>query len=83
MPCSPGMKACRRDCLHRAMVREYHDQRDAREALRESGALAPSAFSYGAQVSYSQLEDEDFAQAVPPVTFRSWLEGRAQARYVE
>lgn len=61
MPCSPGMRACRRDCLHRRLVLDYRDARDAWTALRES----PAGY---------QLEDDDFRAAYPATTFRQWLE---------
>jgi hypothetical protein len=44
------------------MVDQYHDQRDARDALRESEA-------------FYQHEDEDFNREVPQVTFKMWLQG--------
>lgn len=62
MPCAPGMKGCRRDCLHRYMVTAYHDQRDARDMLRESERFV-------------QHEDEEFEREQPQVTFKMWLEG--------
>lgn len=62
MPCSPEMKGCRKECLHRQMVREYYDQRDARDALRESEA-------------YMQYEDEDFDAKITRVLFKDWLIG--------
>jgi hypothetical protein len=61
VPCSPGMRKCKRDCLHRRMVGEYCDQRDAREALRESGP-------------FMQMEDEEFDREIPQVTFKQWIE---------
>jgi hypothetical protein len=42
------------------MVHEYHDARDARDSLRESEFCM-------------QMEDSDFAEAVPVVTFKQWL----------
>ena len=62
MPCSPGMRGCRRDCLHRDMVSQYHDQRDARDALRETEM-------------YMQHEDVEFEKEFPPVHFKQWLKG--------
>lgn len=63
MSCTPGMRGCRRDCLHRAMVHAYRDARHAWEALRE------------AEHHGMQLEDDDFAEQYPPVTFKRWLMG--------
>lgn len=60
--CGFHTNTCRRGCLHRAMVRDYHDQRDARDALRESEP-------------YLQHEDEDFDAECPRVTFKMWLQG--------
>lgn len=59
--CSPGH---RRWCstAHEALVQEYRDAVDAREALRESAA-------------YFQHEPEEFAAEVPPILFRDWLVG--------
>lgn len=78
--CRPGMPypsderpACHRGCLHRVMVEAYYDQRDARDALRESDQPVPPQWAYGSGATYSQLEDEDFDAAVPRVTFREWL----------
>ncbi len=65
--CSPGMRMCRRDCLHRQMIEEYRDAVLAREALRESG-------------EYMQHEYEDFQREVPPVLFRDWLKEWAAGR---
>lgn len=75
MPCTTGMRGCRRDCLHRRLVDGYRDARDARDALRESDAPAPVGVTgtNGAHVSMAQLEDEEFARHVPPVLFKDWL----------
>lgn len=61
--------------LNRGMLDEYWAQRDAREALRESGAPAPSsvAGTAGSSAAYCQLEAEEFDAHVPAVTFREWL----------
>lgn len=73
-PCSPRH---RRHCsrAHAALVCDYRDQRDAREALRESGA--PATVDGAA---YYQLEDDDFDQLVPRVTFKDWLVAHARPR---
>ena len=57
--CSPRH---RRWCspAHAALVCEYRDARDAREALRESEACY-------------QLERDDFTDRHPPILFRDWL----------
>lgn len=57
------------------MIDEYRAARDAREALRESGQLAPSSVAGIAHsdVAMYQLDDDDFDRAVPSVTFREWL----------
>lgn len=64
---------------HARLVGEYRDARDARDALRESGILAPAEFGFGAMVAYYQLEDDDFARACPPVLFREWLVENSKA----
>lgn len=56
------MRACHRSCLHRRLVAEYRDARDAWEQLRETGP-------------HMQMEDDEFAEQYPPVTFKSWLQG--------
>lgn len=58
----------------------YRAARDARDAMREScvaasGQVAGTAHSLA---GYSQLSDEEFAQAVPQVTLRHVLEGLSQ-----
>lgn len=59
--------ACRRDCLHRAMVTEYRDWRASWEERREAGP-------------HMQMEDDDYRAAYPPPTFKAWLQGRAGMR---
>lgn len=59
----PLVGACRRDCLHRAMVEEYRDWRLSWEERREDR-------------HHMQLEDEEYAAMYPPPTFRTWLECR-------
>jgi hypothetical protein len=49
---------------HARLVGDYRDARDARDMLRESG-------------EFMQMEDDDFAAAYPPVTFKAWLIGNA------
>ena len=70
--CSPAHRPwC--SAFHAALVQGYRDQRDARDALRESGQVAPAWVAGGDPVSMYQLEDDDFDQAYPRVTFRDWL----------
>ncbi len=49
------------------MVEEYRDARDAREALRECGEAM-------------QMEDSEFDEAYPAVTFKQWLIERGGER---
>ena len=63
MPCPPGMRGCRRGCLHRQMVDEYRDWRINWEENREK---EPNL----------QMEDDDYREAYPPPTFKAWLKGR-------
>lgn len=48
-------------------VSAYRDARDARDVLRESGAVVPTSVpgAAGSAVAYYQLEDSDFDAAVP------------------
>ena len=64
--CSPRH---RRWCsaAHLALVGEYRDARDARDALRESEP-------------YLQHEPAEFDAEVPPVLFKDWLIGHARPR---
>lgn len=75
MPCAPGMRECAQTCLHRQLVRQYHDARDARDRLRESAAPAPASVAGAAHcaIGFHQLSDAEFRQAVPPVLFKQWL----------
>jgi hypothetical protein len=63
MPCSPGMRACHRRCLHRQLVHEYRTARHAAELAREAGTLGYAT-------------EEALAGPLEP-TFRQWLEGHA------
>lgn len=67
MPCSKGMRNCHPKCLHRKLVLEYHDARDARDSLRES------------EIGY-QLEDYEFDVKFPPILFKQWLIGHAASK---
>lgn len=62
MPCSKRMLKCYAGCLHRRMVEEYRDARDAREELREQGEGL-------------QMEPGEFDVMVPKVLFKDWLQG--------
>jgi len=72
--------SCHTACLHREMVQAYYDQRDARDALRESDVPVPASHAYGSAATFMQLEDDDFDAAVPRVTFKMWLEQHARVR---
>lgn len=63
MPCSKAMRGCRRDCLHRQMVLEYRDARDAYDAQLEAATSM-----YDAEVA-------DYKRDHPGPTFKAWLEG--------
>lgn len=82
MPCAKGMRGCHRSCLHRRLVEQYRDARDAREALRESATPAPSTVPgiSGSGVVMAQLEPGDFAVHVPPVLFKDWLREHKRPR---
>lgn len=60
----------------------YRDARDARDALRQSGAAAHgnTAGAAHSMAAWCQLSDEEFAQEVPPVLFRDVLTGLSQGR---
>ena len=60
MPCSKGMRSCRRGCLHRSLVLEYRDARDAWIKNREQGEAM-------------QMEDDEYAERFPPPTFKEWI----------
>lgn len=86
--CAKGMPrtgACRTGCLHRRLVEDYRDARAAWEALRESGAQAPTSVPGVAhsEAAIYQLEDEDFRAAFPPPTFRQWLEANARGAHAD
>lgn len=61
--CARGMPlqgACHAGCLHRRLVSEYRDSRDAWEAGRETG-------------DSMRLEDDEYRAQNPPPTFKAWL----------
>lgn len=67
MPCTPGMRRCKLDCLHRRMVTNYHAARQAYdEALEAATALYPA-------------EVAEYKRVNPGITFREWLEGNRGA----
>lgn len=77
----PQLKGgCHRGCLHRRSVLDYRAARAAWEALRESDVIVDVAGAAGADVAAYQLEDDDFARAFPPPTFREWLIDHAGPR---
>ena len=73
----------------RDALEAYRSARDAREAMRESGAPAPTsvAGAAGSQAAWCQLEAEDFAAAYPAPRLAdfireaaaSWRDGRVSA----
>lgn len=71
----PRVGACHTRCLHREMVEDYRSTRHAWEEARESGRPVSAEHAGGAAIAMHQLEDDDYAAAYPPPTFRAWLEG--------
>lgn len=67
MPCSPGMRACHRRCLHRQLVHEYRTARHAAQ-LERDGLTG----QYPAEEALAKAE---FGPVSP--SFREWLEGHA------
>jgi len=68
MPCPPRMRGCRASCLHRQLVNEYRDARDAYEAtLEDTTSLYPA-------------EVRDYKRDYPGPTFKAWLQGHAGHR---
>jgi hypothetical protein len=62
------MARCKTNCLHRAIVREYRDARDAYEATVENVALGYAT------------EMEEYRRENPGITFKQWLIGKAAPR---
>lgn len=58
----PRLGACASSCLHRINVESYREWRHNWEEARENGEAV-------------QMEDDDYAAAYPPPTFRAWLTG--------
>lgn len=77
-PCQDrqGGLAAQRVPVNRDVVQAFRDAVHARSALRESAAIVPSsaaAGGSGGHVAYFQLSDDEFAELVPPLSFRDWL----------
>lgn len=68
MPCAKAMRGCRSDCLHRKLVLEYRDARDAYDLEAERVSLG-----YATELA-------DYHRDHPGPTFKAWLEGTAGAR---
>lgn len=68
MPCSPRMRGCRAGCLHRAMVEEYRDARDAYEAELER------------ETSMYDTEVAEYKRDRPGITFKEWLKQKGGER---
>ena len=67
----------------RDAVTAYRDARDARQALRESGAIVPAgavAGTAGADIACYQLTDSEFAAAYPAPRLADFLRDAADAR---
>ena len=66
----------------RDAVTAYRDARDARNALRETGAAitASAAGTAGASVGAYQLSDEEFSEAFPAPRLADFLKDAAAAR---
>jgi len=60
----------------------FHAAQHAREALRESGQMAPSsvAGTAGSGVGYYQLSDEEFDRCHPAPRFQDFLLEFSQGR---
>jgi hypothetical protein len=57
MPCSPGMAWCRAECLHRALVQGYRDERERQVAEAEN----------------CWRERDGRESDYPLITFKRWL----------
>lgn len=68
MPCSPGMRKCRLDCLHRALVDDYRIARHA-QLLEEERVT----------IGDPEMISDRRAAGLGPITFKEWLCGSAQA----
>lgn len=63
MPCAPRMTGCKVDCLHRALVSSYKDERIRQEDAAEAASL-------GYDTEYAEYVAEH-----PLITFKEWLIG--------
>jgi len=61
MPCTKGMRGCRRGCLHRALVGDYY-------VAREASELAAEREHRGYATERAEC---------PVLTFKEWLTGTA------
>lgn len=68
MPCAPRMRGCHAKCLHRQLVLEYRDARDAYNAQLEAATSM-----YPAEVA-------EYKRETPGPTFKAWLQARAGER---
>lgn len=78
MPCPPRMRGCRQDCLHRRLVEDYRDARQAWEDQLEDATghtYVPGLVTQQRRAARrgGRNEVDDFVEAVPPVTFRDAL----------
>lgn len=68
MPCSKGMRGCHARCLHRRLVLEYRDARDAYEKVLE------------AETSLYATEVAEYKAENPGPTFKAWLRDNGRGR---
>jgi hypothetical protein len=68
MPCKPRMAGCRRGCLHRRLVFDYRNARQAAEALRGELTLGYAAEAKIAEAELGPIEP----------TFKQWIVGHRQ-----
>lgn len=56
MPCSPGMTACHRRCLHRLKVLDYRIERERQVVDREAetGGYATEVAGFGDIITFKQ-----------------------------
>lgn len=65
MPCAPRMLGCTTRCLHRQLVENYRDARQAWEDQAEA-----ETHGYATELA-------EYAEANPGPTFKAWLVGTA------
>lgn len=68
MPCKPRMRGCAAGCLHRQLVENYRDARDAWETRLE------------AETSMYATEMAEWTADNPGPTFKAWLVGNTGPR---